>query len=130
MKWSDSEGLRFLLAGGANTLIGYGVYLLLNTVFDYRVAYTLAFVAGILLSFVLNSVYVFRQRLRWRRLTVFPLVYLLQYAVGLVVVWTFVEVMRLPEPLAPWAAVAASLPVTYLAARYVLKPPTDVASQR
>ena len=47
------EVLRYLLAGGVNTVVSYGLYLALLRVLDYRTAYVLAFVAGIALSFVL-----------------------------------------------------------------------------
>lgn len=129
MRWSNSEGARFLIAGGANTLLGYGLYLLLNLALDYRIAYTLSYVAGIGISFVLNSLYVFRQPLRWQHLAVYPLVYVLQYAAGLATVWLFVSVMGWPEALAPWAAVAASLPLTFIATRFVLRKRPDAAAE-
>ena len=121
MKWFDRHGVRFLVAGAANTLVGYALYLLFNLAFDYRVAYTLSFAIGIVISFVLNSLYVFRQPLRWKRLIVYPAVYLLQYVVGLGCVWLFVDVMHQSELLAPFLAVAVSLPLTFVATRFVLK---------
>ena len=68
MKWFERQGTRFLIAGAANTAIGYALYLLFNLLVDYRIAYSLSFALGIVISFVLNSVYVFRQPLRWARL--------------------------------------------------------------
>ena len=120
MRWHEREGWRFLVAGALNTALGYGVYLALNLVFDYRVAYTLSFAFGIVLSYLVNSLYVFRQPLRWKRLAVYPLVYLLQYAVGLLCVWVFVAKLRWPEALAPIAAIAVNIPLTFVATRYIL----------
>ena len=40
------EALRYLAAGGANTLVTWALYLGLLQVLDYRLAYVLAFVAG------------------------------------------------------------------------------------
>jgi putative flippase GtrA len=128
MKWIDAAALRFLVVGGFNTLLGYGLYLLLNRVFDYRIAYTLSFVIGIVVSFVLNSVFAFRQPLRWRRLLVYPAVYLLQYIAGLGVVWVFVAVFGQSETWAPLVAVVFTLPLTFLATRYVLSAKTDAAA--
>ncbi|MCY7353817.1 MAG: GtrA family protein [Lysobacter sp.] len=120
MKWPEREGFRFLVAGALNTAIGYGLYLLLNLAFDYRVAYTLSYLLGIVLSFVLNSRYVFRQPIRWKRILVYPVVYVLQYGLGLLFVWVFVGLLHQPEALAPIAAVAVSLPLTYFASRHIL----------
>ena len=47
------ESVRYLLAGGLNTLASYALYLALLQAMDYRAAYVLAFVAGIALSFAL-----------------------------------------------------------------------------
>lgn len=121
MKWPERQGVRFLVAGFANTVAGYLLYLALNLLVDYRIAYSLSFAAGIVASFVLNSLYVFRQPLRWSRLGVYPAVYALQYAVGLACVWLFVDVMHQPEAFAPFLAVAVSLPLTYVATRHILK---------
>lgn len=121
MKLIERQPVRFLSAGAVNTIIGYALYLALNLVVDYRVAYTTSYVAGIFLSFVLNSVYVFRQPLRWNRLVVYPAVYALQYAIGITCVWVFVDILGQPEALAPLPAVAISLPLTYFAARYIIK---------
>jgi putative flippase GtrA len=128
MRWPDAAALRFLLGGAANTALGYVLYLLLNLFLDYRWAYSISFAAGIVLSFVINSVFVFRQPLRWRRLVVYPVVYAIQYCVGLAAIWLFVAVLRQPEHWAPLAAIALSLPITYIATRFVLGAKTDAAS--
>ena len=47
------ESVRYLLAGGLNTLASYALYLALLQAMDYRATYVLAFVAGITLSFAL-----------------------------------------------------------------------------
>lgn len=120
MKWRDATAFRFLLVGAFNTVFGYALYLLFNLFLDYRIAYTVSFAIGIVVSFVLNSVFAFRQPLRWRRLLVYPAVYLLQYVAGLCIVWIFVDLLHQPEALAPLVAVAASLPLTFFATRFVL----------
>ena len=45
---------RFLVSGGFNTLVTYGLYLLLLNVLSYRISYTIAYVAGIVLAYSLN----------------------------------------------------------------------------
>lgn len=121
MRWPERLGVRFLIAGAANTAFGYVIYLALIQMVDYRIAYSLSFAIGIVVSFVLNCLYVFRQPLRWTKLILYPAVYAVQYVVGLACVWLFVDVMRQPEAFAPFLAVAASLPLTYVATRFILK---------
>ena len=57
------EFVRFLLAGGVNTLLSYGIYLLFLLLFPYRIAYTISFLAGIALSYWLVSRFVFQRSL-------------------------------------------------------------------
>lgn len=120
MRWREREGFRFLVAGALNTAVGYGMYLALNLMFDYRAAYTLSFAFGIVLSYLFNSIYVFRQPLHWKRLAIYPMVYVMQYLVGLLAIWIFVAKLRLPEAFAPIAAVAINIPLTFIATRYIL----------
>ncbi len=129
MKWTEHQAFRFLVAGGANTIFGYGMYLLFNLMLDYRVSYTLSFVIGIFVSFVLNSLYVFRQPLRWGRLVVYPTVYLIQYIVGVACVWIFVGVFHQSEVFAPIPAIVISLPLTYVATRFIIKGKPNVATK-
>ncbi len=112
---------RFLLAGLANTGLTYFAYLLLLKVATYRVAFTVAFVLGILLSYGLNARYVFRRRTAWRSFGRFPLVYLAQYLAGLALVSLFVEAFSVPAWLAPILVLVFTIPLTYLLTRAVFK---------
>ncbi len=120
MRWSNAEFLRFLVVGGINTAIGYGMYLLFNVVMDYRLAYTLSYLCGILVAFVLNSILVFRQALRWKSLAIYPVVYVLQYGLGLLLVWVCVSILYLPEAYAPLVVIPLAIPMTYAANRIIL----------
>jgi putative flippase GtrA len=123
------EALRFLIAGAANTVATYGVYLALLPLLNYAVAYSIAFVAGILLSYLLNTRFVFRVAGSMRRFAMYPLVYVAQYLVGLAVLHAAVALFDVKEELALLASVAVSLPLTFLLSRLVLKAgvsaPTD-----
>lgn len=125
MKFYDRQFPRFLAVGAANTVLGYGVYAALNTVLDYRAAYTAAYVFGIVVSYVLNSLLVFRARLRWRSFAAFPAVYALQYVLGIALLWLLVRVMGLHELLAPLVVIPVTIPITFLATRYLLKERAD-----
>jgi len=112
--------LRFLASGGINTALTYGLYLLLLPLLGYLVAYSVAYVLGILLSYWLNSVFVFRQPMNWRSLVRFPLVYVVQYLLTGALLWLFVDQLGIDKRLALLAAIAVTVPVTYLAARLAI----------
>jgi putative flippase GtrA len=109
-----------VVAGAVNTGLTYVAYLALLQALSYRWAYSVSYVAGIVLSFVLNSLYVFRTPLRWRRLLPYPSVYLVQYLLGLCVVYVGVELLRWDERLMPAAVLAVTVPVSFLMNRWVL----------
>lgn len=110
---------RFLLSGGFNTVVTYMLYLLLELVLDYRASYTTAFIAGIALAYWLNRIYVFRVKGSRTAATLFPLVYLAQYSTGLMMVSLWVEILGFNARLAPLAAIAVTIPLTYILSRWV-----------
>ena len=83
----DRPAVRFLIAGGINTLATYLLYLAVLLVAPYPLAYSLSYAAGIIISFILNSRFVFRVPLRWSRLLRYPVVYVAQYLLGLCVIY-------------------------------------------
>jgi putative flippase GtrA len=116
------EGGRFLVAGAINTACTFALYWLLLPTLGYGPAYTISFVAGIILSYVLNSVFVFRTRVSLKTAAIFPSVYLVQYLLGLLVLWAWVDVFGLPAAWGVFATVAISLPVTFVMSRWILAP--------
>lgn len=109
------------MAGALNTGLTYVAYLALLQVVSYRWAYSASYVAGIFLSFVLNSLYVFRTPLSWRRLLPYPSVYLVQYLLGLAVVYVGVELLRWDERLMPVAVLVVTVPVSFVMNRWILR---------
>ena len=110
---------RFLVAGVLNTALTYALYVLLLAVVPYRVAFTLAYVAGILVSYALSARFVFRREASWRSFLRFPFVYLAQYLAGLLLVSVLVEWLAVPAWLAPIVALVVTIPLTYVLSRAV-----------
>ena len=111
----------FLIFGALNTLISYAIYLTLLAFSSYMIAYTVSHVSGIFVSYFLNTRFVFRETLRLSRALQYPIVYFVQYLVGLVLMYVLVELLHVSAYLAPFAVVALTLPVTYSLSRYVIK---------
>lgn len=112
--------LRFLVAGAATTVVTLGLYVLLLNIVPYALAYTVAFVIGIFMAYLLNSVFVFRAATSMRTFALFPLIYLVQYLVGLTVAAIWVDLLGLPPEFAALAAIVVTLPITYLLTRSLL----------
>lgn len=113
---------RFLAAGVSTTAVSYALYLgLIYLSVPYLAAYPISFIVGIVWSYVVNSAFVFRHKPTLRGLLAFPLVYALQLLVGLLVVYLAVATLGLPEWIAPLIAIAATLPMTYLLSRWLIR---------
>lgn len=110
---------RFLISGTLNTGISYLLYLGFLQLFSYRIAYTAAFVLGILISYGLNAVFVFRAKIAIRSLIRFPLVYLVQYVLGMVLVVTLIEFVGVAAWVAPIFAILVTVPLTFVLSRLI-----------
>lgn len=120
MKSIRAEGLRFLIGGVINTGASYVVYLAALLVMSYMAAFCVGFAAGILVAFVVNSRFVFRRRLVWRKFWGVSAIYVGQWLVGLGLLIVWVELARIDERVAPLLNVAVLTPVTFLANRCLL----------
>ena len=115
------EFIRFIIFGTLNTFLSYSIYVALLFVVSYPVGYTLSFVAGMFISYCLNARFVFHEKLRLSRALQYPVVYLVQYAIGLVMMYLLVEVAHVSKFLAPFFVVMLTVPITYKLSRYVIK---------
>lgn len=107
------------MGGGFNTAATYCLYLVLLQLIDYRLAYTISYVSGIALAYAVNRHLVFRSHRGWRSVVAFPFVYLVQYAVGLAVVYVWVKYLHLPAEPAPLLSIVLTIPVTYVLSRLI-----------
>lgn len=110
---------RYLVAGGVNTAVTYALYLVLLRHIDYRWAYVVAFVAGVLLSFVLLRRVVFGRPGRRHALAYVAASHGLQLLLGLLVVQAWVGWLRGPQWLAPLVAVGVCVPIVFALQRWV-----------
>lgn len=110
---------RFLVSGGFNTVVTYGLYLLLLNVVSYTTSYTIAYVAGIVLAYGLNRYFVFKSHQGIKSVALFPLVYLAQYLTSLLILWVWVEKLGWDSRIAPLIAIAITVPMTFVLSRYV-----------
>lgn len=111
--------VRFLCTGGINTIITYAIYLVLLQIINYQLSYTIAFVAGIMIAYFLNKVFVFKTHQGWKSVMLYPFVYFIQYLFGMLILWLLVSQTGLSVEFAPLVVVALSVPLTYWLTRFV-----------
>jgi putative flippase GtrA len=114
-----AQGARFLVFGALNTVATYAIYCVLVAFIAPQLAYALVFGLGIAIAYVLNARFVFGTRMRVGSATLYPLVYVVQYAANAVLIDAFIG-----AGLGPRAALAIALalvtPLSYALNRAVL----------
>jgi len=114
------EGQRFIIIGIANFIFTYIIYLLVNIVTSYTVAFTASFGSGILFSAYLNSRFSFSTTLTAKRLTTFIVVCIINYIIGLQILKFAIENLNVDEVLAPILVIAVMVPISFIGTRLAL----------
>ena len=115
-----SQFIKFVGVGGINTVVTYLLYLLLLYILSYQVSYTIAYVFGIGLSYWLNLKFVFQEKSSKRKIVLFPLVYLVQYSIGMFILYIAIDKFDIPVELAPILVVLITVPLTFILTKKVL----------
>ncbi len=111
--------LRFLIVGGVNTLATYAVYLAFLYFLNPYWSYIAAFISGIFLSYILHLKFTFRTAHRMVKIASYPLVYVVQFALGISILHLALQA-GIAEEIAPLFAVVASIPVTFFMSRRIM----------
>ncbi len=121
MKYMNKPFIKYLLSGGFNTLVTYLMYLLLLNIMNYNMAYSISYVAGILLSYYLNSVFVFQEKISLRKFIKYPVVYIVQYLINLVLLNILIEYAGLSTKIVPIITIVITIPITFLLTKFIIK---------
>ncbi len=116
---------RFLLVGGANTLVTYAVFFLLGLVIPPWIAYAVAFAMGLAWTSLASSRLVFRVRFSWRRVLSFVAFYLAVFGLGQLVIHLISP--NTPTELLITSAVVlvATTPIAFIGGHFIFRPPAD-----
>lgn len=111
---------RFLVGGAANTAVTSGLFVALSWSMSPSVAYSMAYLFGVVLAYVINTTFVFRARVSIGSALRFPSAYVVSYLVGLSLM-ALLTGAGIDSRLAILAVMAVNVPVTFVMIRYVLK---------
>lgn len=120
MPFLDGYKIRYILAGGSNTIVTYLVYILLLRICNYYVAYSFSFVLSIVISYCLNTLFVFKTQFSWIKFLMFPSVYFTQYLCGLIMLHGIITYLHLSPLIAPIVVTATTWPISFMVCRFVL----------
>lgn len=120
-KLTNKEFLRFLVSGGVNTLSTYLIYLILLMFLDYRVSYTISYACGIFISYALNVKFVFKEKVTFKSFVQFPIVYLLQYLINLLLLYILVDHLHISEIIVPIISVIVTIPISFILSKVIIK---------
>lgn len=118
----DSSFFRFLIVGFINTFGGYLIYLILvNYFFSHIFSYIVSYILGIVVSYFLTSLFVFRVKPKFSTFSIFPGIYVVQFILGLVGIYVFVDIFGINKNIAPLIIIAFTVPIGFLLSRKVFK---------
>jgi putative flippase GtrA len=109
--------VRFVAVNVLNTLLYWGLYLLLLPALPYLVANAVALALAVLAAYLLNVYYAFGVGASARSLLLFLAANGTTVLLRMAVVWVLVASSFVDPALAPLIAVAVSTPVAYLLTR-------------
>lgn len=118
--YTREQFVRYLIAGATNTALTYGLLLVAMQWIAYLAAYTIVYLLGIAIGYWLQSRFVFRVPIDWRTTVRFPLVYIVQYVVGAVLLWLLVDVARIPATWAALLIVLGTVPLGFFLSRRIM----------
>lgn len=125
-----TQFVKFGLIGVTNTLISYGIYMLViwlmkpvNFAFDYIIGSVLGFIISVLWSFYWNNKLVFTEGSEKRNILKSLLKTYLSYAAtGIVLsnilLYVFVDLMGIPKAVAPILGLLITVPLNFILNKY------------
>jgi putative flippase GtrA len=123
------QGMRFLVIGGFNTSITYGLYCLLVFWWHPQLAWLTVFCIGLAMGFYLHTRVVFQGKLGRRKAVGYTLLQLLLYALSSAVIHFAINSLNLGPRTAGAIAIVINVPISFLLSRRILSdaPATGVA---
>ena len=113
------QALRYLIVGGVNTLATYALFIVLGMVIDPGLAFTIAFLAGLIWVVFGSSRIVFRSKNSPKKLVMFAAFYLLTYGLGRLIVELIDPVGVLQLGLTSLAVLVVTTPLSFFAGRFI-----------
>jgi len=117
---SKRQFVRFLIAGGVNTIVTYAVFVILSSFLHYSLAYTATYAFGMVLSYGLAGAFVFGTGFRPRSALRFPFIYVVQYLYGLGLLFLLIDIFGVDRYAAALVVIVTGIPLNFMLQRYAM----------
>ncbi|PKM93302.1 MAG: GtrA family protein [Firmicutes bacterium HGW-Firmicutes-1] len=114
----NKEFMVFLIIGVINTFNGVGLALLYSYFADANLAFALGYGTSLLISYLLNSYFTFKESLGFVKLIKFCISYLPNFIIQFVTVLLFYNLLNFPKIYAYAVAAVIGVPITFLVLKF------------
>lgn len=111
--WMARSPVRFVLLGGANTLLTWAFFAILVAWLPHQIALLLAYALGVIIAWLGNSRWVFRARPGRLQMVVYPLIYLIIWLVNAGLLEWLVSVREIGPRLGQALALFVIVPLSF-----------------
>ena len=106
--------IKYLIGGTLNTVLSYLTYCLFLIFLNYNISYLLSIISSILISYQVNTRFVFKIKRKNNNRYLFILIYIIQIYIGTYLMYVLVEIHRINELLAPVLTLLIVTPLIYV----------------
>jgi putative flippase GtrA len=93
------------------------------------VAYTITYIAGIVLAYLVNATWVFNSRMTLNSALLYPAVYLIQYLASVCILSLLVEQFGVGKKIAPLIVIILVYPLAFIMNRLLFKRPKQYGTE-
>lgn len=120
------EVTRFLVVGLANTALTFAVYLALVPIIPYMLAFSVAFVCGLIFQTLMKIRVVFSSAVTLRRIARYVVYNCTYFAFNLMFLRMLVENRGASPPIAALISLCVMTPIHFVASRLVIAPDLEL----
>lgn len=121
MKFGKLAISRFIIAGVINTSLTYCLYVFLLMWLPYTFAYSVTYLAGLILGYVLNVYWVFETRPNINTAIKYPMIYVFNYLFGTMLMRILVELLGVDRVIAPILVTLLVVPSMYVLTHFIFR---------
>lgn len=118
-KFIRFPSIRFIVGGGLNTALTYLLYILLLQFMSYKTSYSVTYIAGILFGYWINVTWVFLSKPGKISALIYPIAYIFQYVLGLILLSVLIETFSIDQRLAPLFVIMVTVPFMFIMTRAI-----------
>ncbi|MEB8093517.1 MULTISPECIES: GtrA family protein [Mammaliicoccus] len=122
-KISYIEVIKFIIVGVINTLNYYIIYIFLLDILTvhYLLSHISAFIVSFILSYFLNCYFVYKVTPTLKKFIKFPLTQVINMGMQTILLFIFVQILKLNADFAPFIGLLITIPITFLLSKRILK---------